>query len=131
MPVESVAAYINNTFTFVMFILVCMLLYLLIFLISTFLRKRVISRNPYIPHREIDGTKGDKSFTGTDPFNKRNTIILGISFILVFLSMMLLMSSYYFSFNMGMDIIIFIISFIILSMILVLVYIFRSGVFYK
>jgi len=131
MPVESVAAYINNTFTFVMFILVCILIYLLIFLISTLIRKRVLSRNPDIPYRETDGTGGGKSFTGADPFNRRNTIILGISFILVFLSMMLVLASYYFSLNMDMGIIIFIISFIILSMIMVLVYIFRSGVFNK
>ena len=131
MPVESVAAYINNTFTFVIFILVCSVLFLLIFFISKALRKRVLNRNPDIPYRETDDTGGGKSFKGADPFKKRNEAILGLSFILVFLSVILILASFYFSLNISMGITVFIISFIILAMIVVLVYTFRSGVFSK
>lgn len=131
MPVESVAAYINNTFTFVLFILVCILLFLLIFLISTGLRKRISKRNRDIPYRETDGKEGGKSFIGVDSFKRRNTAILGMSFILTFLFLMLILASFYFSQNIGPGIIIFIISLTLLAMIAVLVYVFRSGVIKK
>ena len=127
MPVESVAAYINNTFTFVLFILVCTLLFFLILGISTILRKRIQSRNTGLPYKKTDVTKGGKSFTGTDPFRNKNTSILGMAFILVFLSVILLLASFYFSLNMAMDMTVSIISFIIMAMIAVLVYIYRAG----
>ena len=85
MPVESVAAYINNTITFVMFILVSIIIFLIIFLISAGIRKRVSSRKPKISYRETDEPEGGKSFTGPDPVKKRNSAILGMTFILVFL----------------------------------------------
>lgn len=127
MPVESVAAYINNTFTLVIFILVCALLFLLTFLTSAGLRKRVLERNPETARRDSDDTRGGKSFNRKDPYKKQNTALLGSSFILVFLFIMLILASYYFSINMGMGMVVFIICLIITAMIVVLVYMFRSG----
>jgi NADH:ubiquinone oxidoreductase subunit 3 (subunit A) len=131
MPVESVAAYINNTFTFVLFVLVCILLYLIIFLISTGLRKRMIQRNQAMPYRETDGREGGKSFTGIDPFKTKTTAIMGMSFVLIFLSVMLILASFYFSMNINLSIVVSIICLIILAMIAVLVYMFRSGALNK
>ena len=128
MPVESVAAYINNTITFVLSILACILLFLIILLISTGLRKRILKRNRDVPYRETDGGEGGKSFTGIDPFRARNSAILGMTFILIFLSIILILATFYFSLNIGLGIIVFIISFTVLAMTGVLVYMFRSGV---
>jgi hypothetical protein len=127
MPVESVAAYINNTFTFILFILVCTLLFFVIFGISTMLRKRILKRNTGLSYKKTDDTAGGKSFTGLDPFQKKNTAVLGMTFILVFLSVILILASFYFSLNMTMGITVYIISFTILSVISVLVYIFKAG----
>ena len=127
MPVESVAAYINNTFTFILFILVCSLLFFIILGISTFLRKKILKRNTGLSYKKTDGSCRGKSFTGIDPFKSKNTQVLGMAFILVFLSIILILSSFYFSQNMAMDITVFIISFTILSMIAVLVYVFKAG----
>jgi len=127
MPVESVASYINNTFTFILFILACTLLFFIILGISTMLRKRIQGRNTGLPYNKTDGTGGGKSFTRIDPFKKKNIELLGMAFILAFLSLILLLASYYFSLNMAADITVFVISFTILSMIVVLVYMFRTG----
>lgn len=128
MPIESVAAYINNTLTFVMFILVCTILFFIILAVSVFLRKRVLNRSPDLAHKKTDGSKGGKCFNCIDPFRKRKNSVLGMTSMLVFLSLMLVLASYYFSLNMKMGMTVFIISFIILSIIIVLVYMFRSGV---
>lgn len=127
MPLESVAAYINNTFTFILFILVCTILFFVIIGISTILRKRVLKRNTGLSYKETDGAAGGKSFIGIDPFKKKNAAVLGMAFILVFLSAILILASFYFSLNMAMGITVYIILFIILSMITVLVYMFKSG----
>lgn len=131
MPVESVAAYINSTITLVMFILVGAIIFIILFLISSGLRKRAVNRNPETSYRETDDPGGGKSFTGIDPFKKRNTAILGMAFALAFLCVILLLASFYFSHNTGMGLMVFIIAFIILAIITVLIYIFRSGVFSK
>jgi hypothetical protein len=127
MPIESVAAYINNTFTFILFILVCTLLFFVILGISTILRKRILKRNTGLSYKKTDGTAGGKSFTSIDPFKNKNTVVLGMTFILVFLSVILILASFYFSLNMAMGSTVYIISFTILSMITVLVYMFKAG----
>ena len=127
MPVESVAAYINNTFTFILFVLACTLLFFVILGISTILRKRIIKRNTALSYKETDGTAGGKSFNGIDPFKTKNTAVLGMAFILVFLSLILILASFYFSLNMVMGIIVYLISFTILIMITVLIYMYKSG----
>jgi len=131
MPVESVASYINNTFTFVLFILVCTVMFLLALLISGGIRKMVLKRNRDISIRETDGVKGGKSFTTVDPFKIRNTAILGTAFILVFLFLILLLASLYFALNISMGMIVFIMAMGVLAVIAVLVYIFRSGMINK
>jgi purine-cytosine permease-like protein len=128
MPVESVAAYINNTLAFVLFLLACSILFFIILAVSFFLRKRVLSRNPDLPCKKIDDRGPGKSFTGTDPFRKRRDAVLGMTSILAFLSLMLILASYYFSLNMVMGMAVFIICFIILSIIIILAYMLRRGV---
>ena len=129
MPVESVAAYINNTLTLVIFILVSTILFLLTLVTSAGIRKRVMGRNSRTPHRQTDAKNGGKSFTGADPLKKTNIATTAMSFVLVLLSLLLILASYYFSLNMSIGTTIYVISFILLAMIVVLVYMFKSGVF--
>jgi purine-cytosine permease-like protein len=127
MPVESVAAYINNTLTFVLFLLACSILFFVILAVSFFLRKRVLGRNREMSCKKTDDREGGKSFTVTDPFLKRRDAVLGMAFILVFLSLILVLASYYFSLDMVMGMAVYIISFIVLSIIIILVYMLRWG----
>jgi len=137
MPGESVAAYINNTITFIIFILVCIIIFVLIYLVSASMRKRVLRRNPGIPFSETDGIGRDKSSTEVyrcimaDPFKKRNMALLGMSFILTMLFIILMLASLYFSLNIGLSITISLICLIIFSTSVILVYIFRSGIIKK
>jgi hypothetical protein len=110
-----------------LFILACTLLFFIIHGISTILRKRIQGRNTVFPYKKTDGTAGGKSFTNIDPFKDKNSAVLGMAFIMVFLSVILILASFYFSLNMAMDITVFIIFFTILSMITVMVYMFRAG----
>ncbi|MCD4670557.1 MAG: hypothetical protein K8S14_08925 [Actinomycetia bacterium] len=132
MPGESVAAYINNTIAFTIFILVCIIIFVLICLVSAGIRKRVLGRNRQILYRETDETGGGKSFTGVhprimaDPFEKRNTALLGMSFILTVLFIILMLASLYFSLNVGLSITIALVFLIIFSITIVLVYVFKS-----
>jgi purine-cytosine permease-like protein len=127
MPVESVAAYINNTLTFVLFLLACSILFFVILAVSFFLRKRVLGRNREMSCKKTDDREGGKSFTVTDPFLKRRDAVLGMAFILVFLSLILVLASYYFSLDMVMGMAVYIISFIVMSIIIILVYMLRWG----
>jgi len=127
MPVESVAAYINNTLTFVLFLLACSILFFFILAVSFFLGKRVPGRSREMSCKKTDDRKGGKSFTVTDPFGKRRDALLGMTFILAFLSLMLLLASYYFSLNMVMGMAVYIISFLVLSIIIILIYMLRRG----
>ncbi|HAJ95559.1 MAG TPA: hypothetical protein DCP02_04915 [Actinobacteria bacterium] len=137
MPGESVAAYINNIITFIIFILVCIIIFILIYLVSSGIRKKVLRRNPGIPFSKTDGIGGGKSFTGVyrrtmaDPFKKRNTALLGMSFILIMLFIILILASLYFSLDIGLSIAISLICLIIFSISVILVYIFRSGIIKK
>jgi hypothetical protein len=80
-----------------------------------------------LPYKTTDGTGGGKSFNSIDPLRIKNIQVLGMAFILVFLSVILMLASFYFSLDIAMGITVFTISFIILSMIAVLVYMFRTG----
>lgn len=137
MPGESVAAYINNIITFIIFILVCIIIFVLIYLVSAGMRKKVLKRNSVIPFSETDGISGGKSFTEVnyrimaDPFKKRNMALLGISFILTMLFIILMLASLYFSLNIGLSITISLICLIVFSISVILVYIFRSGIIKK
>jgi len=137
MPGESVAAYINNTIAFIIFILVCIIVLVLICLVSAGIRKRVLRRNRQIPYKETDETNGGKSFTEVyprimaDPFEKRNTILLGMSFLLTVLFIILMLASLYFSLNIGPGITIALICLIIFSTAVILVYVFKSGIIKK
>jgi len=137
MPGESVAAYINNIITFIIFILICIIIFIILYLISAIMRKKVLGRNPGIPLIETDVTDRGKSFNEAgrrmmaDPFKRKNTALLGMSFILMMLLIVLMLASLYFSLNTGMSIIIGLIGSIIFSIIIVLAYMARSGIIKK
>jgi len=129
MPIESVAAYVNNALSFIIFALVCSLLFLFVFLISSALQKKIAGRNPEIPGMITDDGNHSKSFKGADPFRKRKSAILGMSFILIFLAIILILASLYFSLNTAMAISVFIMVLILTVMAAAMIYIFKSGVF--
>lgn len=137
MPGESVAAYINNIITFIIFILVCIIMFVLMCLVSSGMRKKVLRRNPEIPFSKTDEIGGGKSFTGNyrriiaDPFKKRNTALLGMSFILTMLFIILMLASLYFSLNIALSITVSLICLIIFSISVILIYMFRSGIIKK
>ncbi len=139
MPEESVAAYINNTLTFVIFILICMIVFALIYLASKALRKKVLARNQGSYRIDIDVEKGGNGFkeTGTgagptsipvaDPFIRKNIALLGIAFIIMILSVILALAVFYYSWNMGINAGLYLIGAVLISFVIVLVYIIRSG----
>jgi len=137
MPGESVAAYINNTITFIIFILVCIILFVLMYLISAGIRKKVLRRNRQISYIETDERSRDKSFiemqhgSRKNPFKRKNTTLLGISFALTLLSVILILASLYFPLNIGLNINIVLIFFVLFSIATIVVYIFRSGIIKK
>jgi hypothetical protein len=130
MPGESVAAYINNTVTFIIFTLICIAVFALLYAVSACIRKRVLTRSGDKYASENGKRKIDCSCI-VDPYKKRNSALLGMSFVFVVLSLLLMLSVLYFSLNKGPGLIIGLISFIIYSMIAVLVYMFRSGLIKK
>ncbi len=139
MPEESVAAYINNTVTFVIFILICMIVFALIYLASKALRKKVLARNQFSSRIDIDVDKRGNGFkkTGTgaeprsilvaDPFIRKNIALLGIVFIFMILSVILALAVFYYSWNMGINTGLYLIGAVLIGFVVVLVYIIRSG----
>jgi hypothetical protein len=130
MPGESVAAYINNTVTFIIFTMICIIVFALLYAISAGIRKRVIKRSGIEYYSEKGKREIDFS-CNVDPYKKRNSVLLGLSFIFVVLSLLMMMAVLYFSLNTGLGLIIGLISFIVFSMIVVLVYMFRSRLIKK
>lgn len=98
MPEESIAAYINNTVAFVIFILVCMIVFALIFLVLAAIRKKILIRNQKSSRVDIDVDNRGSGFnkTGTevlsqtmsasDPFIRKNIAFLGTVFVFIILS---------------------------------------------
>jgi hypothetical protein len=130
MPGESVAAYINSTVTFIIFILVCMAVFALLYAVSAGIRKKVLSRSGKEPSDENDNG-GIYTAFNIDLYKKKNSALLGMSFVFVILSLLLMLAVLYFSLNISPGLIIGLISFIIYGMIVVLVYMFRSGLINK
>ncbi len=139
MPEESVAAYINNTVTFVIFILICMIVFALIYLASKALRKKVLARNQFSSRIDIDVDKRGNGFKKTgrggntpstpvaDPFIRKNIALLGIVFIFMILSVILALAVFYYSWNMGINAGLYLIGAVLIGFVVVLVYIIRSG----
>ncbi len=139
MPEESVAAYINNTVTFVIFILICMIVFALIYFVSKALRKKVLARNQRSSRIDIDVDRGGNGFketgTGTgptstpvaDPFIRKNIALLGIVFIFMILSVILALAVFYYSWNMGINAGLYLIGAVLIGFVIMLVYIVRFG----
>jgi len=139
MPEESVAAYINNTVTFVIFILICMIVFALIYLASKAIRKKVLARNQRHSRIDIDVEEGGNGFKKTvrgdgppstpvaDPFIRKNIALLGIVFIFMILSVILALAVFYYSWNMGINTGLYLIGAVLIGFVIVLVYIIRSG----
>ena len=138
MPEESVADYINNTITFVIFILICVVIFAIIYLVSLGIRNRVLSRNQSLPHKEIDEDRRGRSFTGisvslvadlkTNPFMRKNLALIGMAFISTILFIIMALAVFYYSWNMEINIVLFLIGTVLFSLIVVLVYVFRSKI---
>jgi len=138
MPEESVAAYINNTVTFVIFILICMIVFALIYFASTAIRKKVLARNQGSHRIDIDVEKGGKGFRKTeagagppsvpvaDPFIRKNIALLGIIFIFMILSVILALAVFYYSWNMVINAGLYLIGAVLTGFVIMLVYIIRS-----
>ncbi len=139
MPEESVAAYINNTVTFVIFILICMIVFALIYFVSKALRKKVLARNQRRSRIDIDVEEGGNGFKKTgagagpqsipvvDPFIRKNIILLGIIFIFMILSLILALAVFYYSWNMGINAGLYLMGAVLIGFVVMLVYIIRSG----
>lgn len=140
MPEESVAAYINNTVTFVIFILICMIVFVLIYLASIGIRKKVLARNQFSSRIDIDvdnrgngfketGTgAGPPSSAAAGPFIRKNIALLGIIFVFMILSLILALAVFYYSWNMGINTGLYLIGAVLIGFVIMLVYIIRSGI---
>jgi len=143
MPEESIAAYINNTVTFVIFILICMIAFALIYIASISIRKKVLSRNQDTSRIDIDvnkrgaGFKEDEKrgsyppFQASDPYLRKNIALLGFILIFMILSVVLALAVFYYSWNMRVNNGLYIIGVIFLSFMVLLIFISRSGTINK
>ena len=143
MPEESIAAYINNTVTFVIFILICMIAFALIYIASISIRKKVLSRNQDTSRIDIDVNKRGAGFKedekreshppvqASDPYLRKNIALLGFILIFIILSVVLALAVFYYSWNMGVNNGLYMIGVIFLSFMVLLIFISRSGTINK
>ena len=143
MPEESIAAYINNTVTFVIFILICMIAFALIYIASISIRKKVLSRNQDTSRIDIDVDKRGTGFNEeekrgnhllvqvSDPNLRKNIALLGFIFVFMILSIILALIVFYYSWNMRVNNGLYIIGVIFLSFMVLLIFISRSGTINK
>ena len=143
MPKESIAAYINNTVTFVIFILICMIVFALIYFASINIRKKVLSRNQDTSRIYIDVDKRGAGFKEkemrenhpqvqvSDPYLRKNIALLGFIFVFMILSIMLALVVFYYSWNMGINNGLYMIGVVFLGFVVLLIFISRSGTINK
>lgn len=143
MPEESIAAYINNTVTFVIFILICMIVFTLVYFVSIYIRKKVLSRNQDSSRIDIDVDKGGTGFKeeekrgnhplaqASDPYLRKNIALLGFIFIFMILSIILALVVFYYSWNMGINNGLYMIGVVFLGFVVLLIFISRSGTINK
>jgi Na+/melibiose symporter-like transporter len=143
MPEESIAAYINNTITFVIYILICIIVFALAYFISVNIRKKVLSRNKETSHIDIDvdnrGTgfkekelrKGQLPIKASDPFMRKNIALLGFIFVFMILLVVLALAVFYYSWNMGINNGLYMIGAVFLGFVVLLIFISRSGTINK
>lgn len=143
MPEESIAAYINNTVTFVIFILICMIVFTLVYFVSIYIRKKVLSRNQDTSRIDIDVDKRGTGFKEeekrvnqplaqvSDPYLRKNIALLGFIFIFMILSIILALVVFYYSWNMGINNGLYMIGVVFLGFVVLLIFISRSGTINK
>ncbi len=143
MPEESIAAYINNTVTFVIFILICMIVFTLVYFVSIYIRKKVLSRNQDTSRIDIDVDKRGTGFKkeekrenhpparASDPYLRKNIALLGFIFIFMILSIILALVVFYYSRNMGINNGLYMIGVVFLGFVVLLIFISRSGTINK
>ena len=143
MPEESIAAYINNTITFVIYILICMIVFALLYFISLGIRKKVLSRNQDTSRIDIDVDKRGDGFNkeeisksqppvkASDPYLRKNISLLGFIFVFMILSVVLALAVFYYSWNMGINNGLYMISSVFLGFVVLLIFISRSGTINK
>ena len=143
MPEESIAAYINNTITFVIFILICIIVFALIYLASINIRKKVLSRNQDTSRIDIDVDKRGAGFKEeekrenhppvqvSDPNLRKNIALLGFIFVFMILSVVLALAVFYYSWNMGINSGLYMIGVVFFGFVVLLIFISRSGTINK
>jgi magnesium-transporting ATPase (P-type) len=143
MPEESIAAYINNTVTFVIFILICMIVFTLVYFVSIYIRKKVLSRYQDTSRIDIDVDKRGTGFKeeekrrnhplaqASDPYLRKNIALLGFIFIFMILSIILVLVVFYYSWNMGINNGLYMIGVVFLGFVVLLIFISRSGTINK
>ena len=143
MPEESIAAYINNTVTFVIFILICMIVFALIYFASIYIRKKVLSRDQDTSRIDIDVDKRGAGFKeekkrgnhslarASDPYLRKNIALLGFIFVFMILSIILALVVFYYSWNMGINNGLYMIGVVFFGFVVLLIFISRSGTINK
>lgn len=123
MPEESVAAYINNIITFLIFIIVIAFIFLVFFIISGLYRSSLSSNNnkPGAGFRKWLVLR-------KDPFLKKNLFITGITFILTDLFILLVLAAMDYSKKISLNILLVTIGFAVFFILVMLVYIVRSKI---
>jgi len=143
MPEESIAAYINNTIAFVIFILVSMIVFALIYIISKIIRKKILSRDQDNSRIAIDVNMRGNGFKekekkknhlpaqAHDPYLRKNIALLGFIFVLMSLTVILALTVFYYSWNMGINNGLYMIGAVFLGFMILLIFISRSGTINK
>lgn len=143
MPEESIAAYINNTIAFVIFILVSMIVFALIHIISKIIRKKILSRDQDNSRIDIDVNMRGNGFKekekkknhlpaqAHDPYLRKNIALLGFIFVLMSLTAILALTVFYYSWNMGINNGLYMIGAVFLGFMILLIFISRSGTINK
>lgn len=133
MPEESIAAYLNNIITFIIFIIVIASIFVLIFLLSRTLTRKASNRNDFkdIGIKEEVAAPGQRNIMPDykeDPNQRKNIFILGVIFIVIILFILLILCVYNFSMNPSAGLNLFSIIGIIFNLIFVTVYIVKSKI---
>lgn len=143
MPEESIAAYINNTIAFVIFILVSMIVFALIYIISKIIRKKILSRDQDNSRIDIDVNMRGNGFKekekkknhlpaqAHDPYLRKNIALLSFIFVLMSLAVILALTVFYYSWNMGINNGLYMIGAVFLGFVILLIFISRSGTINK
>ncbi|MBN2072935.1 MAG: hypothetical protein JW770_03200 [Actinobacteria bacterium] len=124
MPEESVAAYINNIITFLIFIIIIAFIFLIFIVISGLYRSSLSFKN-----NSGHGAGFRKWFAiWKDPFLKKNLFITGITFIFTGFIILLVFAVMDYSNIISLNLILFTIGLAVFFIIVMLVYIVKSKI---